>query len=294
MKINEVTNSSLSQEFLLNESPWDNFKQGVIDKFSDVLNKLPGVSANKDTKALDKMVKHNERFTSTRDSLVGHLLWRYSQAYPEIKEKDLKNNFTIKFPSFKKIIRDKIGSIYDAGDLDLALIYVFEHDKISNRASLESDWDNIKDSKMSQNMKYPETYEVLTKLLMFLSRLQNSGGEILTPSEFNITNDGEFIKKMRNFGLIASDDDKSTILNIDRITRAHGNVAANLAQDKDKNKNLTKDPSFDQEPKSKPGAKPCTPRGWDQYGDSEEDDILKGRTRQADVDKGSPTAPPGS
>ena len=131
MKINEVVNQSLTQEqILLQENTL--FRQ-VADWWAKTKDRLGYETPTADTIKLDKKIKHNERFTSTRDSIVGHLVWLYAQAYPEVKAKRLKTDFSIKFTQFKQVLRKKLAGIYQSGELDLAIIYALEHDKYSTR-----------------------------------------------------------------------------------------------------------------------------------------------------------------
>lgn len=287
MKINEVVNKTISQERMLDEDLMDtlaNIKSApgrLTDKISQWYSNLSNLNALPDTKKLDTITKHNERFTSTRDSLVGHLLWLYANAYPEVKEKQLKDRFTIRFPDLKQVIRKKIGHIYDGGELDLALIYTFEHDKISNRAKPEDEWDisdpsNIANSKMAGALGYQETYELITKMLLFLGRLERSGGNMLGVQDFNITGSSAFMQKLAKFKLIKELDNGDLALNIKRISKAHGNV---IDKNKDElNKaNKTGDDSFDPEK-----SRPDKALSWDQ---GEDDNFLQGKNRQPDAEK---------
>lgn len=288
MKINEVVDKTISQERLLNEDLKDilgaikSAPGRLTDKISQWASNLQSMAPLPDTKKLDAVTKHNERFTSTRDTLVGHLLWLYANAYPEVKEKQLKSKFTIRFPDLKQVIRKKIGHIYDGGELDLALIYTFEHDKISNRAKPEDEWDigdpsNIANSKMAGALGYQETYEIITKMLLFLGRLERTGGNLLSVQDFNITGSSMFMQKLAKFNLITMDDSGEPILNIKRILKAHGNV---IDKNKDElNKaNKTGDDSFNPD-MSRPDSK----LDWDSA--NSDPDFLQGRKRQPDAEK---------
>ena len=72
MKINEVVNQSLTQEqILLQENTL--FRQ-VADWWAKTKDRLGYETPTADTIKLDKKIKHNDKLTSSQDSIVGHLV----------------------------------------------------------------------------------------------------------------------------------------------------------------------------------------------------------------------------